>query len=488
MPARPRATPESPGDLATYRAKRDAAKTPEPMGTRPRRSRAAKKPVFVIQEHHARALHWDLRLEHEGVLVSWALPKGVPEDPARNHLAVHTEDHPLDYGSFEGQIPAGQYGGGRVTIWDQGTYDLEKWRDNEVMVVLHGAKVSGRYVLFPTNGKNWMIHRMDPAPAGIEPMPAGFRPMLAVPGTLPPDDEGWAYEIKWDGIRAIVLIEGGRAKLQNRRGVDITGTFPELHGIGGFLGSRPAVLDGEIVALGEDGRPSFNRLQHRLHLVEAREIARRAKDLPTIYVAFDLLYLDGHLLLNQTYDERRQQLESLQLSGDSFITADSFRDVKGTDILRATAERGLEGVVAKRRDSQYQEGKRQPQWLKIKNVRTQEVVVGGWTEGQGERKGSLGALLLGLPEKDGLRYAGKVGTGFTSADREKLLELFRARTRKRSPFTEPLSPAEGADAHFIRPDLVGEVRFSEWTADGRLRHPSWRGLRQDKRPEEVVKE
>jgi bifunctional non-homologous end joining protein LigD len=459
------------------------------MGARVRKAKGAGSlPTFVVQEHHARSLHWDFRLEHDGVLVSWALPKGLPEEPDRNHLAVHTEDHPLEYGSFEGTIPAGEYGGGRVTIWDHGTYELEKWRENEVMVVLHGAKVSGRYVLFPTKDKNWMIHRMSPAATTKDPLPQSVRPMLAVLGSLPADDKGWAYEIKWDGVRAIAIIENGRVTLQSRTGRDITRTFPELRGIGEFFGSRPCVLDGEIVAFGDDGRPQFNRLQHRLQLANQREIDRRSREVPASYIAFDVLYLDGRSLMDEPYDERRQQLESLEFSGDPFTTTDSFRDVKGADVLRAVIGDGLEGVVAKRRDSVYRPGRRQPEWLKIKGHKTQEVVIGGWTEGKGERKGSLGALLLGLPEEGGLRYVGKVGTGFSTADRTALLRTLEPLARSRSPFNSPLSSSERAGAHFVRAAIVAEVEYGEWTPERRLRHPTWRGVRTDKKPSEVVLE
>ena len=234
------------------------------MGAKRRRATAPGN-SFVIQEHHATALHWDFRLEHEGVLVSWAIPKGVPIDPKRNHLAVHTEDHPLDYGQFSGTIPAGEYGGGAVTIWDHGHYDLEKWNEREVMVVLHGERAEGRYVLFQTGGKNWMIHRMDPPPDGYAPMPEIPAPMLASSGELPGDDEGWAYEFKWDGVRAIVAVDGGRTRAYSRNGREITSTFPELAAVGSFLGASPALLDGEIVALSTTRavRTSVIRLQHR---------------------------------------------------------------------------------------------------------------------------------------------------------------------------------------------------------------------------------
>jgi bifunctional non-homologous end joining protein LigD len=464
--------------LDTYRAKRDPKRTPEPMGTAAPRRRGD-RPHFVIQEHHARALHWDFRLEHDGVFVSWALPKGIPMDPAVNHLAVHTEDHPLSYGSFEGDIPAGEYGGGNVQIWDQGTFDLQKWSDTEVMVVLHGARVGGRYVLFPTGGKNWMIHRMDPAPEGFEPLPQHVRPMLASPGALPQQDEAWAYEIKWDGVRAITFVDGGRVRMESRNGKDLTQGFPEFRAIGEFLGAQPCVLDGEIVVMGPDGLPDLGLLQRRLHVSGATAIKKLEVELPASYVVFDLLHLNGQDLSGRSYDERRAVLEGLHLSGRAFTTAVSYRDVKGADILRGTQESGLEGVIAKRRDSRYLQGHRGGEWIKIKHVRTQEVVIGGWTEGTGSRESELGALLLGLPEGKGLRFIGKVGTGFSAADRKELLGRLTRIARQTNPFQPPSSLVEQSAHHFVRPILVGEVQFSEWTAKSHLRHPTWRGLRPD---------
>ncbi len=471
--------------LKTYRSKRDAARTPEPMGDESAAGEGA-YPRFVIHEHHARALHWDFRLEHDGVLVSWALPKGVPKDPKTNHLAVHTEDHPMDYASFEGRIPAGEYGGGEVRIWDRGFYELEKWRKDEVMVVLHGSKVSGRYVLFPTNGKNWMIHRMDPAPADFTPLPERVRPMLATPGELPTYEEDWAYEIKWNGARAIAFVDGGRVRLQSRNDKDLTGSFPEIRELGAALGARPCVLDGEIVVLGEDGKPSFGHLQHRLHVTNANSARKLAADTPASFVIFDVLHLDGHRLTAQSYDERRKILEKLKLSDGSFTTAESFRGVSGVDVLNATRENGLEGVIAKRRDSRYLEGKRSEAWIKVKNIQTQEVVIGGWTEGAGDRKGSLGALLLGIPDGDGLRYVGKVGTGFNERDRDALLRLLRPAASKKSPFVAPSDVRQPTPPHYVRPEVVGEVQYAEWTRAGRLRHPTWRGLRPDKEAADVI--
>jgi bifunctional non-homologous end joining protein LigD len=472
--------------LQAYNAKRDPKKTPEPMGGSKKKTTAL--PSFVIQEHHARALHWDFRLERDGVLVSWALPKGLPMDPGTNHLAVHVEDHPLDYGTFEGDIPKGEYGAGRVSIWDHGTYDTEKWRSGEVMVVLHGKRATGKYVLFQTDENKWMIHRMDPAPQNFDPMPDKIRPMLAETGELPKSDKGWAYEFKWDGVRAMVYVDGGRVRALTRNELSLNPAFPELRDIGLHLGSRTAILDGEIVALDKEGRPNFGTLSKRLHVTSKTAIEKLTRSTPASFFAFDLLYLEGRSLVRLPYDERRRLLESLNLNGETFATPPSITNTTGSKVLGIAAERGLEGVVIKRRNAPYSPGQRNGDWIKVKNFHTQEVVIGGWTKGQGERDGSLGALLLGVPTDDGLAYVGKVGTGFTAATRKELLDLLAPLARKTTPFSTPLTHAETALAHFVRPQIVGEVRFAEWTHDNHLRQPSWRGLRTDKSAKEVVRE
>src|SRR4051812_19431722 len=278
--------------LAEYAAKRDFKKTSEP-GARVER-KAARALRFVVQEHHASRLHWDLRLEKDGVGVSWAVPKGIPPDTKKNHLAVHVEDHPLEYFKFAGEIPKGEYGGGKVMIWDEGTYEPVKWSDREVMVILHGNRLQGRYVLFQTRGNDWMIHRMDP-PQDPErkPMPDQIEPMLAKLGTRIPSPEGaWGFEFKWDGIRALAFVEGGRVRLRSRRGEEITPRYPEMHAMGRALGSSEVILDGEVVALDEKGRPSFEEIQQRMGLNSESEIRRKMKEVPITYMVFDLLWLD----------------------------------------------------------------------------------------------------------------------------------------------------------------------------------------------------
>jgi len=473
--------------VSDYERKRSFDETPEPRG-RKRKKPSAKGNRFVIQEHHARRLHWDLRLEHDGTLVSFALPRGVPQDPKQNRLAVHTEDHPLEYLEFEGDIPKGQYGAGKMRIWDRGTYEAEKFHDDEVIAIFEGERVKGKYALFQTNGDNWMIHRMDPpADPDREPMPDGVRPMAATLTTsVPPDDENWAYEIKWDGIRAIAYCETGRLRLESRTLRDITATYPELRAIAAELGSTDAILDGEIVAFDEDGRPSFERLQGRMNLASESAVRRRISDCPVTYLVFDLIYLDGRTLINLPYTERRERLEALGLEGPGWQTP-SYHRGDGKSLLDLTRQRGLEGLVAKRLDSRYLSGRRTRAWLKVKNLMGQELVIGGWLPGQGRRAGTLGALLVGYYEdEDGeqhLRYAGRVGTGFTDEELDRLAAKLGPLRTKKSPFTGRQPPRE---AVFVEPELVAEVAFREWTKARTLRAPVYKGLRPDKKPGEVV--
>jgi bifunctional non-homologous end joining protein LigD len=319
-------------------------------------------------------------------------------------------------------------------------------------------------------------------------MPDHVAPMLATAGSVPASDVGWAYEFKWDGVRAITYVDAGRVRAQSRGDKDLTAVFPELRDLAASLDSHRAVVDGELVAFDDAGRPSFGRLQRRLNLTSAAAIDRRADEVAVTYLAFDLLYLDGESLLGWPYDDRRQRLDALSLAGEAVATPPVFRDVAGGDVLAAAEAGGLEGVVAKRRDSRYRPGERSADWIKVKIIKTQEVVIGGWTDGEGERSGSLGALLLGVYDDGVLRYSGKVGTGFDDRARRNLLDLLRPLETTERPFADALSPAEVARAHFVRPILVGEVAHTEWTAGGHLRHPSWRGLRPDKNAAEVSRE
>jgi bifunctional non-homologous end joining protein LigD len=518
---------EGPDKLAKYRSMRDQSKTPEPVPDAAPAGSAGGAPTFVIQEHHARRLHWDFRLEHEGVLVSWALPRGVPTDPKQNHLAVQTEDHPIEYGSFEGTIPAGEYGGGEVTIWDAGTYQLEKWREGkEVIAVLHGERHgTHKYALIHTGGRggdaqnNWLIHLMqDPTvheygPAGSDseyhrPSPKGKRlerstgrkqiggaarresklpsPMLASPGSVEAldDIQEWAFEMKWDGIRAIAEVSGGGIRLMSRNGIDVTGSYPELDVLGDRIGS--AVLDGEIVAMNKRGRPDFGLLQQRMGVTKRGDVEQVMARVPVQYLLFDILELDGKSLIKLGYQERRALLEQhLEPKGAVQVPPAFEGDIALA--MRTSGELGLEGVVGKRRDSAYLPGRRTKNWLKVKHLRMQEVVVGGWRPGAGNRASRVGSLLLGIPDERGLRYVGRVGTGFSQRDLDEVTRRLAGIARKSSPFIE-LPAADAKDAQFVTPRYVGEVEFTEWTPTNKLRHPVWRGWRLDKSPDDIVLE
>jgi bifunctional non-homologous end joining protein LigD len=479
--------------LSSYRAKRDFDATSEPAGAA---GTTADGRRFVVQQHDATRLHWDLRLEHDGVLASWAIPNGIPPDPADNRLAVRTEDHPLEYLEFHGEIPKGQYGAGTMTIWDEGTFDVHKWEERKVEVTFHGERLTGRYGLFPIgkagDSKNdWMIHRMDPpADPDRQPMPERLIPMMARPSTtLPPDERKWSFEVKWDGVRAIAYAQPGRLRLESRNLNDITSTYPEVRGLVAALGMHEAVLDGEIVAFDYSDpahpRPSFERLQSRINVSAPAAVRRLMRTTPVVYAIFDLLYLDGHSLMERHYSERRAALESLELSGPAWRVP-AAHPGDGKRLLEATRGQGLEGIVAKRLDTRYEPGRRSGAWLKIKNTHRQEMVIGGWIPGEGRRTARIGALLMGVHENGRFRYAGRVGTGFT----EKTLDDLR---RRLEPLRRADSPFDNAsklprEAVFVEPRLVAEVEFREWTTERVMRAPSFKGLREDKPATEVVAE
>jgi bifunctional non-homologous end joining protein LigD len=474
-------------DLEQYAAKRDFESTPEPPGAAPASAPGASDRRFVVQEHHARALHWDLRLERDGVLASWAVPKGIPVDPKRNHLAVQTEDHPIEYLTFQGDIPAGEYGGGSMGVWDTGTFETHKWSDKEVMVTFHGERVRGKYVLFRTRAKDWMIHRMDPPEdSGRAAPPNDLQPMLA---TLKdkehaPRGDGWAWELKWDGIRALGYVEGGRIRLVSRNGNDVTRRYPELRRLGEALGTTEVILDGEIVAFDDSGRPSFEILQRRMHVEGESVIRRLVGEVPVTYVLFDVLWLDGHSLMDLPYRDRHARLRALELNGPSWQTPPN-EEGTGETTADVSLRFGLEGVVGKRLDSRYEPGRRSSAWVKIKNQRRQEFVVGGWQPGEKGRTGSIGSLLLGYYDGDVLHYAGKAGSGLSGPVIADLEHHFASTARDDSPFGAGRVPK---GVRFVEPDLVAEIRFTEWTSVGNIRHPTFLGLRTDKDPRDVVRE
>ena len=403
--------------LTRYRSMRDAAKTPEPV---PKKApKAGSNELFVIQEHHARRLHYDLRLERDGVLVSWAVPKNLPDTPSVNHLAVHTEDHPLEYLSFHGTIPAGEYGAGKMIVWDTGTYETEKFNDvppdgaakgGEVIVTLHGDKIDGRYALIQTDGKNWLAHRMKEQK---RPQAGDLAPMLATEGSVDKlKSKQWAFEGKWDGYRVLVDANHGTLNLRSRSGRDVTHEYPQFEALAADLADHHVILDGEAVALDQSGVPSFGEMQNR------------ARSTRVEFWAFDILHLDGRSLLRAKYSDRRRLLEALA-AGGGLIVPDALPG-DGPEAMEYARKHRWEGVIAKKRDSTYQPGRRSSSWIKDKIWNTQEAVIGGWRQGEGGRSSGIGALMLGIPADGGLQFVGRVGTGFTEKELTKLKGMLKA--------------------------------------------------------------
>jgi bifunctional non-homologous end joining protein LigD len=463
--------------LSEYRRKRDPAKTPEPFtgGTR------GAGPIFVVQRHDARRLHYDFRLERAGALASWAVPKGVPVEPGTKALAVHVEDHPLEYATFHGEIPSGQYGAGTVEIWDHGTYELlEEKRNGQLTFELHGERLHGRYTLVPAHldGKeqNLLLIKGHDDGTDSNPVSASYTPMLATLADGVPHGEEWTYEVKFDGFRALAYVRAGECTLVSRNGNSLTERFPGIaKDVAKATKSPNAVLDGEICRVNADtGRATFSELQQGSGVL--------------VYYAFDLLELDGTTLVDEPLEERRERLRSLLDARTTTVSfSESFDD--GDALFAVAAEQGLEGIVAKRSGSTYKQ-RRTRDWLKVKTENVQEFVVAGYTRGAGRRAGTFGSLVLAVNEGRELRYVGNVGTGFDDAEIRKLLALLKPLHRDTSPFAEPpkMPRVRKSDVHWVEPQLVAQVRFGEWTHDGRLRHPAYLGIREDKGAAEVTRE
>jgi len=513
-----------PRSLSEYQRKRDFSKTSEPKGA----PDASGGNRFVVQKHWATRLHYDFRLEMEGVLVSWAIPKGPTLNPAERRLAAHVEDHPVSYYDFEGTIPKGEYGGGTVMVWDWGTYALEEstpaesLRRGEVKLRLNGVRLTGRYALVRTRSdKDWLLikkkdeaadpsfdiqhfdtsvktgrtkeeieqgqdavwsSRRDAGGGGLinlanaekGPMPRTLEPMKAQLVDAAFDDDRWLFEVKWDGIRLVSFIDNGKVSLQTRAGRIVDDEYPQLQAVSRLVNAKQAVLDGEIVALDEEGRPSFQLLQNR-----------GKEPHPMQYVVFDIVYLDGQRLFRVPLEDRKRLLRDIVRDSDLLKYSEHVLG-EGKAFFKAAQQKQLEGIVAKLRDSPYQPGMRSSAWLKIKAVRQQEVVIGGFTEPRGGRR-HFGALIVGVYEDGKFVYAGHVGGGFDERSLESLAKLMKPLTVKTSPFSgEP--PRGNEKPTWVRPKLVAEVKFAEWTRDGVMRQPVFLGLRDDVDPREVRRE
>jgi len=442
---------------------------------------------FVIHKHRATRLHYDLRLERDGGLPSWAVPKGLPTVKGERRLAVETEVHPLEYGAFEGTIPEGHYGAGEVRIFDDGWYETLEWTDTKVSFRLHGRRYPAlEYHLVKTR-TDWLVFLASHQVAPLIASPPRYQPMLAEGGGQPFDDPGWRFEPKLDGIRALATMDTGTTALSTRRGRDVTYQYPELHMVHELVDEVNAIFDGEIVAVDAEGKASFEVLQQRMNLQNEREIKRVSAQIPVSYVVFDLLWLDGRETVSLGVEERRELLE-LVVEEDRRLQLMTFVDEEGNAFVEQARKLGLEGVVAKRKGSPYVPGRRSPDWRKIKLISTQDCVILGWTPGQGGRSGSFGALLVGAYDDGKLRWVGQVGTGFDHRMLEKLMGQLEKLERTTPPIDDPaLAKLKGA--RFVEPELVCEVEYHEYTkSTGKMRAPSFRGLRPDKTPDECVLE
>lgn len=484
------------GRVAEYEAKRQFDETPEPAGASVDGDvdplTAPTGDSFVIQQHYATRLHHDVRLEmlngDTPVLVSWAVPKQLPRDRSEKHLAIRTEDHPFEYGTFEGTIPEGNYGAGEVRIFDRGTYEMVERTEDRITFRLDGERLRGRYHLVKTDmedgGEQWLaLLSEDMRPEAHERPP--LRPMLATLTGHSFDDPAWSFEPKWDGIRALAVCDTV-TRLVSRRGNNVTDGYPELRSLHERLVALDAIVDGEIVAF-EDGRPSFQRLQRRMHVRDPRRLGRLSRQIPVVFMAFDLLYLDGVDLTAETFTDRRRRLEEIVVISDhlqlSPVVAES-----GQALFAAAREQNLEGIVAKRSASAYEPGKRSRSWLKVKFVFEADVVIAGWTEGEGRRAGKIGSLVMAVFEGDHLRYVGNVGTGFDHAALEAATDLLAPLESDDAPFLADTirSNRELRDAHWVEPELVATVEHRELTGAGKLRAPAFKGWRDDKEPQECT--
>jgi bifunctional non-homologous end joining protein LigD len=548
MPSRKRAAAEKAGSgpLAEYERKRDFEATPEPPPSVPVQPSGNR---FFVQRHDATRLHYDFRLEIDGVLKSWAIPKGPTLDPTRRNLAMMVEDHPIDYGDFEGNIPKGNYGGGSVMLWDHGTYDLlgdmpalDQIKRGDLKFRLHGDKVNGDYALVLMKGRgkgnewllikkkddfaqvNWDVEAhsrsvktgrtqeeiaedlppAEPAPepkkrgvkknskpelnlsriegARESPMPKALAPMMAYLTDTPPGGKNWVYEIKWDGVRALCFIRDGKLDyILSRTGNHCERQYPEMSVLPRQVVARDAIIDGEIAVLDEKGRPSFSKIQPRIAQTDPNSVAHLSRSTPITFFAFDIVYCHGYDLRDAPLSKRREVLKAVFEPTDRFRMSDQFA-AEGKEMLAAAKQAGLEGIVAKQADSKY-ESRRSRSWLKLKARNEQEFLICGFTHGE---RSYFSSLVLGVYRDGKLVHAGQVGTGFDDRTIHEIHSRLQPLITDKSAFSIPAKI--NRKVTWVRPELVCEVAFLEWTPDGQLRAPSFVGLREDVTSREVVRE
>jgi bifunctional non-homologous end joining protein LigD len=523
--------------LKEYSRKRSFDKTPEPA-PQPAPAPDAAGNFFCVQRHDATRLHYDFRLEVDGTLKSWAVPKGPSLEPLAKSLAVHVEDHPLDYGNFEGNIPKGQYGGGSVMLWDRGSYELLGDAPAQAQIdrgdfkfLLHGQKLNGEFALIKMRnrgkGNEWLLikkkdsaakpgwnvedfarsvltgrtqqeiaenlpakaadsasedRQLSKVKGAIEsPMPRSVQPMLAALSDHPPSGSDWLYEIKWDGVRGICFVEDGQLRIYSRNQKRCDQQYPELTVLPRFLKATSAILDGEMAVLDADGRARFNLIQPRIGVGDPNSVAHLARSTPVTLFLFDLLYLDGYDLRGVPLEERKRLLAEIVTPTDRIRISDYFA-AKGAEMLESARALGIEGILAKRRDSKY-EPRRSRDWVKIKIVTSGDFVIGGFTHGE---RDYFSSLVLGLYENGKLVHVGQVGTGFNDKTLKDIFARIEPLITKKSPFDGGVKALR--DVTWVKPELVAEIKYLEVTPDGLLRAPVFMNLRLDKDPKECVRE
>ena len=462
-------TKETSIDLSKYAGRRSFGKTPEP----PPAITQGEGNAFVLHRHHATRLHYDLRLEQGGVLKSWAVPKGLPPRPGIVRLAVSTEDHPLEYVNFEGKIPKGEYGGGDIWIYARGKYEITSKKKNGFHFRLQSRELSAEYRTHRTGDNNWMLERIDKPQ--IDWLRDPVEPMLAQIAEKPPDKGNYLYEVKWDGIRALIALDEGGIRISSRNQLDITEKFPELLLPDQAFRATSALFDTEIVCLDADGRSVFGNVIRRVKQTGEGAIERARGRYPAVCYVFDCLYLDGRPLINEPLVRRRVWMADAIRHGTPYRVSEAIAE--GAELFKAGKKMGIEGIMAKEEHSVYQPGKRSASWLKIKYRRTMECVIIGYTKGKGEREPLFGALQLAVQDGGRLRYAGKVGTGF---DEKLMKEIFTAlKNLKRVERPVRDKPSDDARSVWVEPKMVCEVEYASITEDGMLREPAFLRLRPD---------